>query len=93
MTADMQGKVCLVTGANSGIGKETALGLAQLGATVVLVCRNQERGGAALAELKQQSGKKSKSVRFPCQKRLLKQSRALMSKPVSNPSKICAEKS
>ena len=59
MTADMQGKVCVVTGANSGIGKETALGLAQLGATVVLVCRSQERGAAALAEIKQRSGNDS----------------------------------
>ncbi len=59
MTADMHGKVCVVTGANSGIGKETALGLAQLGATVVLVCRSQERGAAALAEIKQRSGNDS----------------------------------
>ena len=59
MTADMQGKVCVVTGANSGIGKEAALGLAQLGATVVLVCRSQERGAAALAEIKQRSGNDS----------------------------------
>ena len=59
MTADMHGKVCVVTGANSGIGKETALGLAQLGATVVLVCRSQERGAAALAEIKQRNGNDS----------------------------------
>ncbi len=59
MTADMHGKVCVVTGANSGIGKETALGLAQLGATVVLVCRSRERGAAALAEIKQRSGNDS----------------------------------
>ena len=56
MTTDMHGKVCVVTGANSGIGKATALGLAQLGATVVLVCRSQSRGAAALAEIKQRSG-------------------------------------
>ena len=56
MTADMHGKVCVVTGANSGIGKATALGLAQLGATVVLVCRSQSRGAAALTEIKQRSG-------------------------------------
>ena len=59
MTADMHGKVCVVTGANSGIGKETALRLAQLGATVVLVCRSQDRGAAALAEIKQRSGNDS----------------------------------
>src|SRR5438128_8074571 len=40
----MQGKICMVTGANSGIGKATALALAQMGATVVLVCRDQARG-------------------------------------------------
>lgn len=52
----MQGKVCMVTGANSGIGKVTALELAKQGATVVMVCRNGEKGRAAQAELKAQSG-------------------------------------
>lgn len=44
---DMRGKVCLVTGANSGIGFETARALAALGAEVWLLCRNRERGLAA----------------------------------------------
>ena len=39
----MQGKICLVTGATSGIGLVTAQALAQQGATVVLVGRNPER--------------------------------------------------
>jgi NAD(P)-dependent dehydrogenase (short-subunit alcohol dehydrogenase family) len=43
----MNGKVCIVTGANAGIGKATAVGLAQRGATVVMVCRSRERGEAA----------------------------------------------
>ncbi len=55
-TTTLAGKICLVTGANSGIGKETALGLAKLGATVVMVCRNRARGMQAQSEIKQQSG-------------------------------------
>jgi len=52
----MQGKICLITGANSGIGKATALGLAKLGATVVLVSRDRARGEQAQSEIKAQSG-------------------------------------
>ena len=52
----MTGKTCIVTGANAGIGKETALGLAKLRATVVMVCRDRERGEAAQREVKQSSG-------------------------------------
>jgi len=49
---EMQGKVCLITGANGSIGKYTALGLAQRGATVVMVCRNRAKGEAVQAEIK-----------------------------------------
>ena len=52
----MVGKVCIVTGANTGIGKETALGLARLGATVVLVCRDHQRGEEAQRDIKQKTG-------------------------------------
>jgi NAD(P)-dependent dehydrogenase (short-subunit alcohol dehydrogenase family) len=52
----MEGKVCLVTGANSGLGKATALALAKMGAAVVMLCRDQTRGSAALEEVKQQTG-------------------------------------
>ena len=52
----MDGKVCMITGANSGIGKATTQGLANLGATVVMVCRSRERGKEALDEIKQKSG-------------------------------------
>src|SRR5438105_7754635 len=52
----MQGKICMVTGANSGIGKATALGLAQMGASVVMVCRDRARGEAAQSEIKAKSG-------------------------------------
>ncbi len=52
----MDGRVCLITGANSGIGKAAATELAKMGATTVLVCRSRERGEAALAEIKKQNG-------------------------------------
>ena len=47
----MAGRVCVVTGASSGIGKAASLALARLGATVLLVCRDQTRGEAALDEV------------------------------------------
>ena len=62
VNVDMQGKVCVVTGANSGIGKETALSLAHMGATVVLVCRSESRGTEALNQIKQRSGNDSVSL-------------------------------
>ena len=55
----MQGKICLVTGATSGMGKETALGLARLGATVVLVARNKQRGEETQREITRQSENES----------------------------------
>lgn len=56
MKQNMTEKVCLVTGANAGLGKVTALELARMGATVIMVARSQARGEAALAEVRQGSG-------------------------------------
>lgn len=53
VTMNMQGKVCLVTGASGGIGKVTGRELAKLGATVVMICRNRTKGKAAQAETKE----------------------------------------
>ena len=47
----MQGKICLVTGANHGIGRATTEDLARQGAIVLMVCRNRERGERAHAEI------------------------------------------
>src|SRR5438309_1477698 len=47
----MKDKVVMITGANSGIGKAASLALAKMGATVVMVARNSERGEAARAEI------------------------------------------
>jgi dehydrogenase/reductase SDR family protein 12 len=53
---DLTDRRALVTGANSGIGFETALALADLGAEVVLACRNEERGLAARDAIRERSG-------------------------------------
>jgi NAD(P)-dependent dehydrogenase (short-subunit alcohol dehydrogenase family) len=47
----MHGKTCVITGANTGIGKAAAEQLAALGAHVILVCRNRERGERARADI------------------------------------------
>ena len=52
----LEGRTCLVTGASAGIGEQTALGLAQRGARVVLVCRNAERGERARGRIARKSG-------------------------------------
>lgn len=56
MQISMEGKNCLVTGANSGIGYATAEGLASRGATVHMVCRSKERGEAALSKIQSTTG-------------------------------------
>ncbi len=52
----LEGKICLVTGSTSGIGKVTARELASRGATVVLVSRSRAKGEATQAEIKQATG-------------------------------------
>jgi NAD(P)-dependent dehydrogenase (short-subunit alcohol dehydrogenase family) len=53
---DQTGRTVLVTGANSGLGLQTAIALAEHGATVLLGCRDGQRGRAALARVRSGSG-------------------------------------
>ncbi len=56
MQTIMQNRICMITGATSGMGKATASALAQMGATVILVARNQSKGEAVRDEIRAQSG-------------------------------------
>lgn len=57
----MQGKICLITGGTSGIGKPTARALAAMGATVIIVGRNSDRGQAAVQEIQTKTSNPSVS--------------------------------
>jgi len=54
----MEGKICIITGANSGIGKATAIGLAKMNAIIVMICRSKERGEEAQKEIIELTGNK-----------------------------------
>src|SRR4028119_830399 len=58
----MTGKTVLITGATSGVGKATAMGLANMGARVVMVGRDRGRGEATVAEIKERSGNASAAL-------------------------------
>ncbi|XP_038055951.1 retinol dehydrogenase 13-like [Patiria miniata] len=52
-SVSMKGKTIIITGASSGIGKATALGLARRGARLILACRNEEKTAQVISEIKQ----------------------------------------
>ena len=54
---DLTGRVIIVTGANRGVGRETAKALLLHNGRVYLACRSQEAGEKTIAELKEETGK------------------------------------
>lgn len=54
-TVDLTGRVVLITGANSGIGKQAAIGLARLGATVIMTSRDEAKGRRAVTEVRRRA--------------------------------------
>lgn len=54
---DQSGKTVIVTGANTGIGFETALALYEAGANVTIACRNKEKAEEAINKMKSSGGK------------------------------------
>lgn len=54
-TERLEGRTVVITGANTGIGKETAIDLAKRGARIIMACRDPERGQAAVKEVIEKS--------------------------------------
>lgn len=51
----MINKTVVITGANDGIGYETAHELARRGARIIIVCRNEQKAGAAVERIKSET--------------------------------------
>ncbi|KAG1942086.1 retinol dehydrogenase 11 isoform X2 [Pimephales promelas] len=62
--ASLNGKTVLITGANTGIGKETAVDMANRGARVILACRDMDRANKAADEIRKRSGNGNVAVKM-----------------------------
>ena len=60
--AMLDGKTVIITGGNTGIGKETAIDLAKRNARIIVACRSQEKGKKAEVDIRRESG--SNNVHF-----------------------------
>jgi len=58
----MENKIYLITGANSGIGKETARAIAKMGATVIMACRNIQKAQAVCDDINAETGLNNVSI-------------------------------
>lgn len=58
LEVSVAGRVFMITGANSGIGKATAMAIAKKGGTVHMVCRNKDKAEEARAEIVKETGNK-----------------------------------
>lgn len=63
--SDLAGKIAVVTGGNSGIGKEAAVGIARQGAHVVIAARNPAKAAAALAEIENRADARGRVETIP----------------------------
>ena len=54
--ARLEGKTVIITGSNTGIGKETAIDLAKRGARILLACRDTNKANEAAKEIREKSG-------------------------------------